>query len=625
MGELRRTSRGHGCIAIQELYTDPALCEIRFGQVRQAENWSNCRLERRVIRRHGGSERSEKYRRSTQQARRKLDTENDMVRLSNPDNHFLNEDRLGKGNAMVDTPSALIGIFENLDLGKNRTDGDDLLGDAYEYLMRHFATESDKSKGQFYTPSEVLRFLSKILGISKETRQDKAIYDPTCCSGSLLLKVNDEAPNGFTLYGQEKDNTTADLAKMNMILHDVPSADTWHDDSLSEPHWLNNDGCLKTFDFLVVNPPFSYKSWSSGLNVSEDPFKRFEYGTSLEKNGDYAFLLHINMSLKSTGKGVVILPHGILFRVNVGADIRRNSVRQGYIKGIIGLPPNLFYGTGIPACIIALDKEGVKAERPIFMIDASKGFMKDGNKNRLRAQDIHKIVDVFNKQLEIEQYARLVPCEEIAGKNEFNLNIPRYITNENVRLAVVSRLPWIKKRQGEIRKQPRQTSREYVSSESHYYQGRRYILDVVERHGKHSLSVKNTGKMLLQVSPGTSIANRVLVFTNWYQQQFKNAITSLLDKWQPIVGKDVHSWGVKKMKTKWGSCNIEDHRIWLNLELTKKSPEVLEYIFVHELVHLHERHHNDNFRRLMDKFLPHWRQSREVLNNEPLAHEDWQY
>ena len=143
----------------------------------------------------------------------KLDTENDMVRLSNPDNHFLNEDRLGKGNAMVDTPSALIGIFENLDLGKNRTDGDDLLGDAYEYLMRHFATESDKSKGQFYTPSEVLRFLSKILDISKETRQDKAIYDPTCCSGSLLLKVNDEAPNGFTLYGQEKDNTTADLAK----------------------------------------------------------------------------------------------------------------------------------------------------------------------------------------------------------------------------------------------------------------------------------------------------------------------------------------------------------------------------------------------------------------------------
>ena len=147
---------------------------------------------------------------------------------------------------------------------------------------------------------------------------------------------------------------------MNMILHDVPSADTWHDDSLSEPHWLNNDGGLKTFDFLVVNPPFCYKFWSSGLNVSEDPFKRFEYGTSLEKNGDYAFLLHISMSLKSTGKGVVILPHGILFRVNVGADIRRNSVRQGYIKGIIGLPPNLFYGTGIPACIIALDKEGVK-------------------------------------------------------------------------------------------------------------------------------------------------------------------------------------------------------------------------------------------------------------------------
>jgi type I restriction enzyme M protein len=357
----------------------------------------------------------------------KLATENDMAWLSNPDNDFNNEDRLGKGKAMVDTLTSLVGIFENMEFGKNRAEHDDLLGDAYEYLMRHFATESGKSKGQFYTPSEVSRILARIIGINKETKQYHTVYDPTCGSGSLLLKVNDESPNGLTLYGQEKDNATAALAKMNMILHDAPSADIWQDDTLSEPHWLNKDGGLKTFDYAVANPPFSYKSWSSGINVSEDPYKRFEYGEPPEKNGDYAFLLHIIKSLKSSGKGAVILPHGVLFRGHAEADIRRNIVRQGYIKGIIGLPANLFYGTGIPACIIVIDKAGAKAERPIFMIDASKGFMKDGNKNRLRAQDIHKIVDVFNKQLELERYSRLVPYDEIANKNEFNLNIPRYI------------------------------------------------------------------------------------------------------------------------------------------------------------------------------------------------------
>lgn len=205
------------------------------------------------------------------------------------------------------------------------------------------------------------------------------------------------------------------------------------------------------------------------------------------------------------------------------------------------------------------------------------------------------------------------------------VSVPRHITDENVRLAVVSRLPWIRKRQDELRKQPRQTPREYVSGESHYYQGRRYILDVVERHGKHTLSLKSNAKMLLCISPGTTTQNRELVVNNWYRQQLKEAIVLLLTKWQPVLDKEVRKWGVKKMKTKWGSCNIEECRIWINLELAKKSPECLEYILVHELVHLYERHHNENFRRLMDKFLPHWRRSRERLKSEPLAHEDWRY
>nr|WP_321463844.1 type I restriction-modification system subunit M [uncultured Cohaesibacter sp.] len=352
---------------------------------------------------------------------------NGMDWLSNADNDFDNEDKLGKGKAMVDTLSKLVGIFEDLDLGKNRADGDDLLGDAYEYLMRHFATESGKSKGQFYTPAEVSRILARVMGIGDQTPQDMTAYDPTCGSGSLLLKVNDEAPNGLTLYGQEKEQATAALAKMNMVLHNSASADIWQGDTLAEPHWKDDEGKLRTFDYAVANPPFSLKSWSNGIKVDEDKFERFEYGTPPEKNGDYAFLLHIIKSLKSKGKGAVILPHGVLFRGNAEADIRRNIIRQGYIKGIIGLPANLFYGTGIPACIIVIDKESAGHERPIFMIDASKGFIKDGNKNRLRSQDIHRIIDVFNNQREIDGYSRLVPFTEISGKNEYNLNIPRYI------------------------------------------------------------------------------------------------------------------------------------------------------------------------------------------------------
>ena len=343
---------------------------------------------------------------------------------------FNDEDRLGTGKEMVDRLSKLIGIFEGLDLSSNRADGDDLLGDAYEYLMRHFATESGKSKGQFYTPAEVSRILSKVIGINEQTPQDATVYDPTCGSGSLLLKASDEAPRGLTIYGQEMDFATSALARMNMILHDNATAAIWKGNTISDPHWRDGDGKLKTFDFAVANPPFSNKSWTSGINPSEDEFDRFEWGIPPEKNGDYTFLLHIIKSLKSTGRGSVILPHGVLFRGNAEARIREELIKQGYFKAIIGLPANLFYGTGIPACVIVLDKAGAASRKGIFMVDASKGFIKDGNKNRLRSQDIHKIVDVFTKQLELPRYSRMVPLAEIAG-NEYNLNIPRYIDSSD--------------------------------------------------------------------------------------------------------------------------------------------------------------------------------------------------
>ena len=333
-------------------------------------------------------------------------------------------EKLGNGKEMVDRLSKLVTIFADLDFRGSRAEGDDLLGDAYEYLMRHFATESGKSKGQFYTPAEVSRILAKVVGINKDTKQDETVYDPACGSGSLLLKAAAEAPRGMTIYGQEKDNATWALSRMNMILHGNEIADIQKGDTLTSPQFTHGNQ-LGTFDYIVMNPPFSVKSWRNGLDLE---YGRFEYGTPPEKNGDYAFLLHALTSLKSRGKAAIILPHGVLFRGNAEAIIRTKLLKQGFIKGIIGLPANLFYGTGIPACIVVLDKENAQARTGVFMIDASKGFIKDGNKNRLRDQDIHKIVDTFNRQVEIDRFSRMVPMAEIADpKNDYNLNIPRYI------------------------------------------------------------------------------------------------------------------------------------------------------------------------------------------------------
>jgi type I restriction enzyme M protein len=346
---------------------------------------------------------------------------------------FNDVSKLGSGKEMVDRLTNLIAIFENkaLDFSKNRAEGDDILGDAYEYLMRHFATESGKSKGQFYTPAEVSRIMAKIIGINPaNTSAQTTAHDPTSGSGSLLLKVADEAGKSITLYGQEKDTATAGLARMNMILHNNPTAEIKQGNTLANPLFLDANGALKTYDYVVANPPFSDKRWGNGVDAVGDTHGRFkDYGIPPAKNGDYAYLLHIIRTLKTKGKGACILPHGVLFRGNAEAEIRKNIIRKGYIKGIIGLPANLFYGTGIPACIIVLDKENAHNRKGIFMIDAGKGFMKDGNKNRLRSMDIHRIVDVFNKQIEIAKYSKMVPFAEIE-KNEYNLNIPRYIDSQ---------------------------------------------------------------------------------------------------------------------------------------------------------------------------------------------------
>ena len=349
---------------------------------------------------------------------------------------FNDANMLGSGKEMVERLSNLIAIFQNkaLDFSSNRADGDDILGDAYEYLMRQFATESGKSKGQFYTPAEVSRVMAQIIGIgSAPTTSTTTVYDPTCGSGSLLLKVADTANGQLTLYGQEKDATTAGLARMNMILHNYPTALVMQGNTLTDPRFMDGQGgnaTLKTFDYVVANPPFSDKRWGNGLgDPLDDPHERFKpFGVPPAKQGDYAYLLHIVRSLKSTGTGACILPHGVLFRGNAEAQIRRALVRKGYLKAIIGLPANLFYGTGIPACILLIDKRDAVGRKGVFMIDASKGYAKDGPKNRLREQDIHRIVDAFRKQADVPRYARMVSFEDIAdARNDYNLNLPRYI------------------------------------------------------------------------------------------------------------------------------------------------------------------------------------------------------
>ena len=344
--------------------------------------------------------------------------------------HFNDESKLGKGQEMVDKLTGLIGIFQRdeFDFTKNKAAGDDILGDAYEYLMRNFATESGKSKGQFYTPAEVSRILAKVIGIDKVDDPDTSVYDPACGSGSLLIRAADEAPIEVAIYGQEKEITTAGLAKMNLVLHNKATGEIYAGNTFSDPHYKDDkdDSVLRRFDFAVANPPFSLKNWMDGLK----DYGRFSgYGdTPPEKNGDFAWLLHILKSLKSTGKAAVILPHGVLFRGNAEATIRKHIIDKGYIKGIIGLPANLFYGTGIPACIIVIDKSDADERTGIFMIDASHDYVKDGNKNRLREQDIYKIVTTFNEQITTDpKYARFVPNDEIKIKNDYNLNIPRYI------------------------------------------------------------------------------------------------------------------------------------------------------------------------------------------------------
>lgn len=363
---------------------------------------------------------------------------------------FADEQKLGKGKDLVETVSNLIGVFQDkdLDFSNNRAADDDLIGDAYEYLMKNFATQSGKSKGQFYTPGEVSRVMAQVVDISADKRPMVSIYDMTCGSGSLLIRAASESgrPTGkIAIEGQEKDLATIGMAKMSMVIHGIDDAELMHGNTLSDPLHKVDDTHLKTFDYGFANPPFSVKGWMKGAQRN-DPFGRWGCAEGVApvpppKCGDYAFLLHMIASLKSKGKGAIILPHGVLFRGNAEGEIRKFIVQKQIVSGIIGLPANLFFGTGIPACVIILDKGAALNSKGIFMIDAKDGFAKDGPKNRLRECDIRRIVDAWEAREDVPHYARMVPYAAIE-KNDFNLNIPRYIApvDKEVRQDIVAHL-----------------------------------------------------------------------------------------------------------------------------------------------------------------------------------------
>jgi len=556
--------------------------------------------------------------------------------------------KLGSGKEMVDRLTNLVAIFENsaLDFRANRADGDDLLGDAYEYLMRHFATESGKSKGQFYTPAEVSRVIAKVIGVGAAKDQAATIYDPTCGSGSLLIKAADEAPRGITIYGQEKDNATRALAKMNMILHGHATADVAPAGSstLANPHYRDaKSGGLKTFDFAVANPPFSTKAWTSGFNPEHDEFGRFAFGVPPAKNGDYAFFLHLLASLKSSGRGAIILPHGVLFRGGTEAAIRREVVRRGYIEGIIGLPANLLYGTGIPACIVVVDKRGAAARKGVFMIDASRGFVKDGNKNRLRAQDIHRIVDAFTRQLETPRYARMVPLAEISDpKNDFNLNLPRYIDSSepedlqdidgHLRGGIPERDVDALSRYWEVLPAVRALLFE-SAGRAGYLRLKLPIAEVKAAIFAHpEFGAFNAGASALFASWRKAHAPRLRAIEKGANpkaliETLSEALLEGFAKAPLLDAYDVY----QHLMTYWETTLKDD--VYLIAEAgwkdaakprllveskEQKAKEQPDFVRI-------DRSHGPRFIQTLDRHLPHWRALRGELSAAPLAHEEWSY
>lgn len=307
-----------------------------------------------------------------------------------------------------------------LDLSPSALQNNDVMGDAYEYLISNFASDAGKKGGEFFTPPEVSTLIAKIVS----DRTGVKIYDPTCGSGSLLIKVNKEiGRENCTIYGQEKNSQTFALCRMNMYLHEIgDEAKIEWGDTIKEPKFTDK-GELRKFDVVVANPPFSLDKWGEEIALN-DKYNRFEFGVPPKSKGDLAFLLHMINSMKENGITAVVMPHGVLFREAGEGFIREKIIENNLIDTIIGLPPNLFYGTSIPACIIVLKNN--RKNKDIFFIDASEEYDKGKRQNKLREEDISKILTAYRKRKDILKYCRAVSFEEIKANN-YNLNISRYL------------------------------------------------------------------------------------------------------------------------------------------------------------------------------------------------------
>ncbi|RDU69449.1 type I restriction-modification system subunit M [Helicobacter cholecystus] len=336
---------------------------------------------------------------------------------------------------------------ERLNLSPSKISGRDVIGDAYEFLIAEFASDAGKKGGEFFTPSEVSTLLAKLVS----AKEGERIYDPTCGSGSLLIKSSKEVGSeNFAIYGQEKNSQTHSLCRMNMYLHEINDAKIQWGDTIRNPLQIQND-CLMKFDVIVANPPFSLDSWGSE-EAKDDKWGRFShYPLPPKGNGDYAFIIHMIFSLAPKGRMGVVLPHGVLFRGSAEGKIRTQLIEENLLDAVIGLPANLFYGTSIPACILIFKRD--REQSDILFIDASKEFEKGKRQNKLTQENINKILTTYKQRKTIEKYSSLVSLEEIKD-NDYNLNIPRYVDTfeEEEEVDIPSTLQKIAKLEQEIAK-----------------------------------------------------------------------------------------------------------------------------------------------------------------------------
>lgn len=328
----------------------------------------------------------------------------------------------------------LLEDFVGLDLRPSQLEGNDVIGDAYEYMINLFAADAGKKGGEFFTPPMVSELIARLVKAQVNDR----IYDPACGSGSLLIRAFNKVPGGKAqIYGQERNGQTHSLCRMNMFLHGIDDARIAWGDTLSNPLHLEDDRLMK-FQICVANPPFSLDKWAMGfageaaddkefkMDASMDKYRRFEWGVPPTSKGDFAFVQHMLYSLAEDGRMGIVLPHGVLFRGASEGKIRQQIVEFNLLDTVIGLPANLFFGTGIPACILVFKKN--RTRKDILFIDASgeDNFEKGKNQNNLREQDIMKIVDTYEKYTTIDKYSYVASMDEIK-ENDYNLNIPRYV------------------------------------------------------------------------------------------------------------------------------------------------------------------------------------------------------